>query len=285
MDDPYEIKALQVHLVPFYMDMSRANLLSMGWEVWATCDIKKRFRLMTSFRKSYLEINKPEEGVTDPNVMHLKNKLATPFKFEAMGQFNFADYTRNRRVKIILEQYSSGYGNYRTTHTKYLMVPGTVRKSFGLRGGFYNLYTPFDLSETKGMVSGEKAFYGMQANRIDTIKNISGWTSMNSMVLAVGLDMRTITNVVINTDTYGTRSNRLSSNIYLDALLAVYNNYKDFYVGTGDTLVNIKPYAKRPLGWRFGWQYVNPVKPWMSMTMEFGKRPEWKSNSASGFFF
>ncbi len=285
------------------MDMCRANLIDMGWELWSTCDIKKRFRLMTSFRHSYFSMNTPTAisyTLASFSGVQTQKSIGKSWKFEAIGQFNFADYTKNRSVKIILEQYTSGYGSYRTTHTKYIMVPGTVRKSFGVRGGFYNLFSPINIGETKAE-NGRKAFYGNRSTGTSdsllfgantnsgsgVISQSGGYTSMNSLVLAAGLDMRTVTNLVVNTDSYGTRSNRLSSNIYIDVLLAVFNNYKTMYVSNynDSSAFDIKPYGKRPIGWGFGWQFANPQHAWMSMKMEFGKRPEWKSNGFSGAFF
>lgn len=290
-DDPDDVKNFQVHLSPFYMDMSRANLINMGWELWATADIKKKLRFMTSFRSSYLELNKPPAVSEVPpiNTYYTKAHIGKSWKFEAIGQFNFVDRTRKGSVKVILEQYTTGYGKYSTTHTKYLMVPGTIRKSYGLRGGIYNLYTAIKLENTKGL-NGGSAFYILdkkhaQSALSDTIK-MSGYNSMNSMVFAAGIDMRKVVNLIINTDTYGTCASRSSTNLYVDLLLAVFNNYRNvFYIDSGKTTeYTVKPFGKRPLGWRVGWQFTNPEKAGMSMKFEFGKRPEWQSKGASGIF-
>lgn len=297
LDDPNGIRAIQIHLVPFYMNLSRAAVLDMGGELWATADLSKKFRLMTSWRGAYYQIDKPADVsnliATKSEIPHTSSNLGLSRKFEAIAQFNFANYTRNRNVKIILEQYATGYGNYPTSQTKYIMVPGTVRKSFGIRGGVYHIYSPINLSETEGE-NGQPAFYAVNTSGPSDTLQFGGqsngaytsypnvYTSFNSLVLAAGIDMRTVTNLVIDTDSHGSKSNRQSSNLYIDALIALSGNYRELY--KSDMVYSVIPFRKFPIGWRLGWQIANPVRTWISMKFEVGQRPEWRSQNLSGAF-
>lgn len=61
---------------------------------------------MTSFRHSYFSMNMPtaiNDTVASFSGAQTQKSIGKSWKFEAIGQFNFADYTRNRSVKIILE--------------------------------------------------------------------------------------------------------------------------------------------------------------------------------------
>jgi hypothetical protein len=294
-DDPYNTKPIQVHLSPFYADAWNVNT-TMGWELWSTVDIKKRLTIFGGFRQAYLDINGRDHA--DQDLPKPSSGLGKSWRFEAMGILNLADKARKTSLKVVLSSSSSSSGGYTYTNTKYIMVPGTKRRVFGLRGGFYNQSTAIDFGdlEVKDANKVETIpFTAVKSDGKDTIHFGSygdrkggspiynGYSMVNIFTLAAGINLKSVTNLIINADDYGGRSNSTTNNFYLDFMVAPVIAIKDV-VTVDKSKWDIESSSKSYTGWKLGWFWHSTKKTYMSFKTEVGKRPGFKGGTLGNFY-
>lgn len=271
-DDPRHVKPFSLSLDPFYCDLGATDI-HMGWQVRADLLFLKRLEFRAEYRRAYLDINESsgESGA------YIPSKGVKPAShFEGGVSLFLFDKLKKTNTKLVLSSRTSG--NY--TYTKYIMIPATKRKMFGVRGGVYAYNVAMEIDGNK---NGE--FF--------TVKTEDGNTTLpegapdgaitmyTTGAVYGGLHWKSIIDVIARTD-YGIRKVGGMSDFYIDVLFSpvvsfgnVRNNGIDY------TMEANKDKVKR-FGWRAGWQMRHPNKVWFDYKFEFGARPGFKSTEKIG---
>lgn len=269
-DDPENVKAFSLSLEPFYCDLYPLDL-HMGYSVRADLLFLKRMELRADFRRAYLDINGQETNTTE---YYPKNGA----KFATYGEAGFSlfltDKLRSTEVKLVLS--SRSYGDY--TFTRYIMVPATKRKMWGVRGGMYNNRVAYEMN-------GTDSFFVMKGtNDTETPAVDNTVTMVNTSCLYGGLHWKSIVDLVASTD-YGTRKVGKMADFYIDFLFAPVVAFGDVRSpgGVSEFSLKAKPDNIKRMGWRAGWAYRHPNKVGMCYKLEFGARPGFRSSDKPKF--
>ncbi|MDX5321772.1 MAG: hypothetical protein LPK45_11580 [Bacteroidota bacterium] len=264
-DDPKNVKAFSLSLEPFYCDLSGVDI-HIGYSLRADLLILKRMEVRGDFRRAYVDIN---GGETKTQYFYPKNETKMASYFEAGASLFLSDRTQKVNTKLVLSSRTSG--NY--TYTKYIMIPATKRKMFGLRGGLYNNRVAFE-------VDGNGQYFELKDGNGDTLAGgapDNAVSMYNTTSLYAGLHWKSIIDVVAQTD-YGRKKVGGVSDFYIDVLLGSIVQFSDL-MSTGGTIYSMNPdndKVKR-IGWRAGWIYRHPNKVGLTFKFEFGARPGFKS--------
>lgn len=265
-DDPY-YHNLDVSLMPFYTDFAPNNNLSLGYGLNASAQYKK-------LGTARLYIQRPYSDGTDWNYHFgtvgifsspTVNKLKKYLHIELGGTYNLSENTKIKNKKVVLSSYTSG----RTTTTSYIMVPATVRRVTGVRGGLYNYHTAITArqngTENEGVISTDGSRFGGAArlNPVgvakDTFFNTESATNMKVLGIYGGLSFTSYHRIMINSDGYGTKGGSRYTNIFLDAMIAPVR-IDDFEGGKGEKYdVSGKGalgFKARHWGARIGYEYL-----------------------------
>ncbi|MCC7301585.1 MAG: hypothetical protein IT233_02985 [Bacteroidia bacterium] len=264
-DDPYNIKKLMIHLDPFYCDAWWTDV-TLGWGVRADLHYGSLGTLNIDFRRAYLDVVK-SSNKNDKDVK-------THMWFEGVASLNLVDKTKQRSMKIVLSSSSHSSGGYTYTNTKFFMAPGTKRKIFGVRGGIYMVNTPYETEDA----------HAYKLEGVDTSR-ATGAAMMKTMTIVGGISFKSITNLQVSVDDWGTRRNSAYSDFYIDFLFA-----PGVGMGKGDVThpvsgivspnADLDVKEKKHMGWRMGWSYKNPMRTWLTYKFEWGSRPGFKSQES-----
>lgn len=272
-DNP-ESKVASFSLEPFYMDWWSGDM-SLGYSVRADVNILKRIQLKADFRRSYMDL-------------FLGGELPKGHKrtwTELGGALLIRDKKLDRSIKVVLSSSSYSSGGYTYTNTKYIMVPGTVRKQIGLRAGLLNISSPLSLGSNNTLKTVNPLYYTITG---DTTK----WplqAAQQSFIgtIHAGVDFNKIYDLVIYADGYGRRRAAMYSNFYIDGILAPYVGLKN----VDATKTNLPNYDKvhsdniKHWGWRMGWVIRHPNNLFLTYKMEFGSMPGVKTSALSTGYF
>lgn len=239
--------------VPF----STVDAIALNGGIWGNFEPVNGLGVDYRFRRSYLSMG--SLGYDDHT--HFSN-------FEIGAYWKFGGGTKTRETKVVLDadQYDDYINNERVYTATFITIPAKNRRDYLLRGGFYHLASPINTEDIQDQ-GGNPLF----------TEDI-GRASLNG--LYAGIAMRSITNVFVETDTYGYQFNSLARLLYLDAL----------FVGTSindpwAAAANVSDAAKDdigslPLGFRIGYSgFQIEKKQWtdkkfgMSYNFEAGYRP------------
>lgn len=268
-DDPENIKAFSLSLEPMYCDLSGTNI-HLGYSVRADLLILRRMELRADFRRAYLDINGQE---TDKSYYHPKNDAKMAIYGEAGVSLFLTDRLKKTNAKLVLSSRSDG--SY--TYTKYIMVPATKRKMWGVRGGIYNNRLAYEMD-------GTDSFFVMkddQDNEVPATDNTV--TMMNTTSLYGGLHWKSIVDLVATTD-YGTRKAGGMVDFYIDFLFAPVVVFGDVKSPQDvEYALKAKSDHVKRMGWRAGWAYRHPNKVGISYKFEFGARPGFRSSKEMAF--
>jgi hypothetical protein len=187
---------------------------------------------------------------------------------------------KTKKVKIVLSSFSTG----RTTTTKYIKIPATVKKMFGVEGGLnYN-------RRAIGFEDESHAMYKYESMDGQTTLPIPSVGSSNTQptgeaykpqsmtnIASVfgGIHLRTVTNVSISAKGSGWKSNHTVTDFYIDAMLAPVIPIAHVIDNSGVEW-KIKPEkgAIRNLGWRVGYVHHNSENTvGFQYNFEFGQKP------------
>ena len=164
-----------------------------------------------------------------------------PGHTELNGGINFwltkRDVTKDTRV--VLKSDVSRSGNIETTSTTYITVPALHRKRIGLRGGLYSKSGPFNF----------EAYAGDLDNQ-DIVE-----TKISSFGIYGGFNFRTITNIIIKDNVYGRSMNSAGRDVYIDAIFAPINRFKDLNNdgdNVSETIRGLR--TTSPIGFRLGYK-------------------------------
>ncbi len=186
----------------------------------------------------------------------------------------------NKKVKIVLSSFSSG----RTTTTRYIKIPATVKKLFGVEGGLYynrraigfgdNSHTMYKYQSMDGLttlpipgVGGTGTQPAGEAYKPQSMANMAS--------LYGGIHYRTVTNVSISAKGSGWKSNHTVTDFYVDAMLAPVVSIANV-IDINGVEWKIKPEkgAIRNLGWRLGYVHHNSENTvGFQYSFEFGQKP------------
>ncbi len=185
-----------------------------------------------------------------------------------------------RNVKIVLS--SSHYGNY--THTRYIRIPATVKRLFGVEGGIYinrrglefdMKSHPFYKYQSKdGHVTVPIDEVGTSTGNIQPSGESYKPLSMTHVVsIYGGLHYRSITNVEISSGE-GIKANRNTLDLYADVMLAPVVPISNVIDNTGTEWKLIpQSGAIRHLGWKAGFTHHNCKRVSFEYNFEFGQKP------------
>ncbi len=290
-DDPYNVKPIQIDLVPFYADAWGVNI-TIGWQAEARVDIGKRLSVMAGFRKAYLDINgRTHAGLDLPNSAK-DGVLPKLSRMEACALFNFIDKNKSTYLPVVLSSSSYSSGGYTYTNSKSISVPAHVRKIVSLKGGMYNMRTAIAFNDIKNKLYGVNT-----ADKTDTLKIgeygtskggssiYNGYSVLNTFVLSAGISFKSITNLSVYADGYGRRSNKKLSWFYIDYLFAPAILVSDVYLKDGsryDMHIDAKKYS----GWKIGWFFADPNPKILGFNFktEMGSRPGIKGKTLGAAF-
>ncbi|NUM32585.1 MAG: hypothetical protein HUU47_09725 [Bacteroidetes bacterium] len=280
-DEPDKIKNATFHIDPFYADAWSTNT-TLGWGLRADLMLKKRISANVFFKKAYLDMNARS---------HFDKDLVTPkrgFKkltyFEPVVSYHLIDKLKKKSVKVVISSSTSYSGSYKTTTTKYIMVPGTVRKIRGVRGGFYFLNSAIDMNEGDAISSwvakkdSSIIKFGGYDNKVHGSPIYNGYTQMNQIAFFGGITFKSITNLQTKIEGYRkTRGNYSFYDFYFDLMFAPVLSYQDIKFKDG-SVYNLKNNSNKRTGWRTGLLFKFVNKPYMSYGFELGQRPGFVGN-------
>ncbi len=275
-NDP-DRKNLIIHLQPFDVN-AYLPAMNIGYSIQANWMMNKLIQADFMYRKAYLDLN--ADGV------YAADNLKKASWFQAGAKFNFRTHTKNKYVKVVLKQTQS----YRTTTTTYLLIPCDVKRISSFHGGIVSIHNNhkidnnFTESLQENGIKGKDSNGNIRAFR-DTINfETISYSSQNFGIYA-GLNFRSIKDIIINTDSYGTRSNHTLSDFYFDFIFTPIVHYSlhpnDNQQMFKNIDISIPENKKKLLGWRAGYTYGTNKGFGFSAKMEIGQQP---GIPGSGFF-
>ncbi|MDZ4758937.1 MAG: hypothetical protein SGJ10_12470 [Bacteroidota bacterium] len=272
--DNADPKPASLSLEPFYMDYWTGDL-SMGYSVRADVTLLNRFQIKADFRRSYLDI-------------FLNDKLDGRKRTwtEIGGALLFVNRTKDANIRVVLSSSTSYSGSYKTTYTKSISVPGTVRKQIGLRAGLLNISSPFSASRNTSNASGETPLYYTMKG--DTTRKSVNVAQMNLIgTIHAGLDFNKIYDLIIYADGYGRRRAAMYSNFYIDGIFAPVIGLKtvDSALSNNPNYDGLHSDTYKRFGWRAGWIIRYPRSVFLAYKMEFGGMPGIKTGKWSNGYF
>lgn len=280
-DNPYHHN-LDVSFLPFYTDFAPNNNLSLGYGINAAAQYKKLGTVRLSLLRPYTKgtDNGYHAGTVGIFDMPTVNKLNKFLHLELGATYNLSERTKTKSKKVVLSSYTSNSGRTQTTTTKYLMVPATVRKIIGIRGGIYNYHTVITARDhgdidgdlgigTKGVISTDGTRFGGAAllNPIgtpaDPFFNTESATNLRVLGLYGGISTSSYHRIMIETDGYGIKGGTSFVNFFADAMIAP-PRIDDFEGADGKKHdvhgKGSQGFKTRPFGARVGYEYMMAKK-------------------------
>ncbi|MBA2614092.1 MAG: hypothetical protein H0U95_19170 [Bacteroidetes bacterium] len=271
-NDP-DKRNLFIHLNPFNTQAYLSDI-TIGYNIQATWLAAKHLQFQVDYRKAYLDEN--ATGIFSPVGLKKSSQL------EIGGIFNIVNKKKNKSHRIVLKSSSSG----RYTYTSSIYVTGEARKIIGFRGGLLTLFSNHKVNNDF-----TKKADGMQGKRADGtvsyLRDSINFETINFTARSIGLyggiDFKTIKQLIVSAEGYGTKSNKIMNNFYLDVLFTPLVKY-DLKLNTGQAYmsnvdINIPENKRKILGWRLGWQYTLNQPCGFNAKMELGQQPGLASKS------
>ncbi|MCB9252932.1 MAG: hypothetical protein H6605_10725 [Flavobacteriales bacterium] len=275
-DDPSNPKRFTIHLDPFYAEAWGTNI-TLGYGVRGDVLLTKRLSLNGAFRKAYLDMN--ARSHFDGSLAVPKNDFNKLTYMEASGSLHLIDKIKKKPLKVVLSSSTTYSGNYKYTHTKYIMVPGSVRRITGIHGGvsFLNTAIDFDegdaISTWKATQGNETVTFGDYGKTVHGSSVYNGYSQMRTATLFGGLTLKSITNLATKVEGYSkTKGNFSYVDFFADVMFAPVLSYQDVKFKDGTTF-KLENNSNKRTGWRIGMSWKNPTKTYLSYSFEFGQRP------------
>lgn len=256
-NDPNDIPNLEFYLAPAYLDVSMKNILQAGFGLGMQGTISDKMNFHVSYFQPYTsELYSYNNSSADDAVNHnLKNpqdeSIVLNQNFNSISSFELgaglilSDKTASKNVMINLAQQQTGNIIVNTVTS----VETNVRKRVAVRGGYYRysstnelfagldadyiLTTNGDQLYSDGIVYSDVNYDDLYGDIIGrdytTFDQIGDWlidASTNS--LYVGFELEYITNLIVETETYGKRSNQKAIKFYGDIFFGGKTEVKDF---------------------------------------------------------
>jgi hypothetical protein len=272
-DDPMDFKNFMLHLDPIMMDCYLTNI-TLGVAARADYMVNKVFDISGQIRKPYFDFNevglRDDAESTTSNGVYGKNGIKPMSFMEGTLQLHFLDKIKETNHRIVFFKSTSTSGNYQTVTTKFVDIPGHVRKIKSLRGGAIWMNTAVDFNGTFGTDNEYK--FTNKSTDVDTF-GLSGGTMMRSMIVYAGLSGQTIANFKVLTDKYGMKYVTPWNSFYADFMFAPVLNFADVISNKTNAEYNVENIQIKRTGWRVGYIIRNTKGTSWSMALNFGARP------------
>lgn len=268
-DDPKDFKNFMLSIDPLMMDCYFTNITA-GVAVRADYMLGKVLDVSAQYRKPYFDMNKMMIDQDAATSYVGKNGINPMSYLEATAQLHFIDKIKPTNHRVVFYKSTSTSGNYQTTTTKFVDIPGHVRKIKSLRGGviWHNTSVDFD-----GIFGEEGEWFGKTEGDTTTVYFGEGGTMMRSMVFYAGLSGQTIANFKVLTDKYGMKYITPWNNFYVDVMFAPVLNFADVIASANNAVYSVENVSINRIGWRLGYVVKNHKGPGLSMAMNLGARP------------
>lgn len=154
--------------------------------------------------------------------------------------FLFPASTKTKKTKVVLDKEVEREFDKEVTTSTFITIPATYKRRAGVRGGLRFKNGPFNFRD-----------YNDSESYIDGLQELG----MMSMGIYGGVMLRSIRNIVIEDEVYGTSFNSLGADIYLDVLINPVNRFID--LNTNNEVVSEEVKDARstfPIGFRIGYE-------------------------------
>lgn len=289
-DDPYDIKNLTIAVDPLFFDLNGENGFAFGWGARANWLMGKTLDFNFDMRNGF--------GTNGYNKADKFNNTRNYFYMEGSVGLTLSNKTVSNNVKVILSQSSYSSGGYTYTNTKYITVPAETRHMIALRGGMYQMTNSINMNKVfddsllmfKNKASGKE--FSLKENSDTLVFAVDGsgnredfYGGFASTAIFGGFNFKTIRQLVLDVDGYGTRANQVYSDFYIDCIFSpviALKNYKGVDKKGTEYNYDLKyDGKKRAIGWRAGWYFRKPKDQGFSYRWEFGQRPGFKAYNPS----
>lgn len=271
-DDPMDFKNFMFHLDPIMVDAYLTNI-TFGVAARADYMVNKIFDLSAQIRKPYFDMN--ENSMRDDAVntnsegVYGKNGIKPMSFMEGTFQLHFIDKIKSTNHRIVFFKSTSTSGNYQTTTTKFVDIPGHVRKIKSLRGGAMWMNTSVDFKNTFGA---DNEYKFTNNKNVDTF-GLTGGTMMRSVIVYAGLSGQSIANFKVLTDKYGMKYATPWNSFYADFMFAPVLNFADVIANKTNAEYKVENVNIKRTGWRVGYVMRNTKGTSWSMAFNLGARP------------
>lgn len=296
-NDPFDIRNFSASIDPFFFELNGHNANSgstgyaFGWGVRAEHMMGKSLLLNFDSRMSF-----------GTNNYRLSNKNTyNYFNMEGGIGLVLSNRTVSRNLPIILSRTTSYSGNYQTTTTVYIKggVPAKVRSIIAFRLGVQQYvntlnYDSKNLGDSLLKFSSGGTSYTYREAKTASTSPVFNYTETAATGTSVvnmtvpqlggititslygGFQFRTIHNLVIDVEGYGTRSNIRYSDFFIDVMYAPVFHLTDFK--SNGVTYDVKYDKTTPFGWRIGGFQRHPKEQGFSFKWELGSRPGFKAD-------
>jgi hypothetical protein len=172
-------------------------------------------------------------------------------------------------IQLIFYKSTSTSGNYQTVTTKFVDVPGHVRKIKSLRGGAMWMNSAVNFRNT---FVEEMDYKFTNSNNQDSF-GFKGGTMMRSVTLYAGLSAQSIANFKVLTDKYRMKYITLWTSFYADFMFAPVINFADVITNKTNAEYKVENINIKRTGWRVGYVLRNTKGTSWSMVFNFDARP------------
>jgi|GEM_PF-1419899 len=217
-DQPDDIANIWVNfeLLQFELPIKNVSGTSFGLGLNSVFNYKNKLGGEATFRRSYLTLgDKPR------------------LQFELGGFYHLTSKTKTRNQKVVLDSKSYSSGGKTYTSTKFIHVPASLMKSFGVRAGFNYNREFFEADQEAHGFTGDYTY------------QFGG--------LYLGGLITSQMNLMIDTDNFGKAGTGFVRRYYADLLFNPIRSLKDANTEVAYT-------ANKPgmLGWRVGVEFLPP---------------------------
>lgn len=272
-DDPSDFKNLMIHLDPMMIDCYFTDI-TFGVSARADYMLSKILDVHAQWRKPYWDMNEwslNDDYNSNSNTgFYRDGGVKTMSWMEGNIQLHFLDRIKSTNHRVVFYKSTSTSGNYQTVTTKFVDLPGHVRKIKSLRGGAYWHNTSVDFGN---VFSKEGEWKATPSNGGAAVDVTQGGTMMRSVVVYGGLSGQSIANFKVLTDKYGMKYITPWNTFYVDFMFAPVLNFADVISKADNTTYKIDNANIKRTGWRVGYTMRNHKATNLSFNMSFGVRP------------
>jgi hypothetical protein len=238
-----------------------------GIHIW----LGSRFQLEGNLRKAYLDANTTGDFVPE--------NLSKASQFYAGGAFNLISSSNTRANRVVL---ASGKERRNMVSVTSIDVDAQSRNVVALRGGIQRFHNNVQIDNdiTEEFTENDIQAEDVDGNLIfirDTINFETINYEANSAGFYVGLNLKTIRRVIIETDDYDTKSNVRIDDVYADVLLCPSVKYlirpNDLQTAFSNLDFNNSVNKRKTIGWRLGWNFLSNKGAGLSWRVEGGQQP------------
>lgn len=242
------LELVQIEVIPKALDASSMNIGLWGhYEI-----IPRTLAAQLMVRRSIFAFGRLGEKQFPPHL-----------QIEVGAFFHLKNFTKESRTKVSLKKeysgntYSTNFRgestySYTTTET-YIMVPSKKNKSIMLRGGLYLKNNGVNLR----FVNDDWVLLGNPE-----------FAKLSSAGLYLGVNLRTLTSIFIDSEQYGVQFNSIGKDLYFDITILPVNKFTDLQ---GNNITkNVQDFIKGgPIGFKVGYKLFQ-IDPKMATGKRFG---------------